>query len=76
MSQSKSKQIGVGWLKETKAGKQYISARANGKLQKIKLLAEMEDGSTVPVNSFAVLFNEEKPSENAPDVRFVFTPEE
>lgn len=72
----KSAQIGVGWLKNTRDGRQFISARSNGASQKVKLFAQMEDGSTVPVNTFAVFFNEQKPNEKAPDVQFVFTPEE
>jgi len=65
----------VGWLKTSKAGKQYISAAANGERQKVKLLVQLEDGSTVPVNSFFVSFADSKPSEKAPDVQFTFTKE-
>ncbi len=64
----------AGWLKQGKAG-QYISASANGPKDKIKLFAQLEDGSTVPLNSFAVFFATEKSKETAPDARFVFTQE-
>lgn len=73
MNKPKYTQFAVGWLKEKKDGNQYISAKANGKLQKVKLLLQTEDGNTVPVDSFAVFFNSEKPSEKAPDVQFVFS---
>ena len=65
----------VGWMKTSKAGKQYISAAANGERQKVKLLVQLEDGTQVPVNSFFVSFAESKPSEKAPDVQFTFTQE-
>jgi len=61
-----------GWLKESEKG-QYISATANGEKAKIKLFAQLEDGTTVPINNFAVFFNSEKENEKAPDARFVFT---
>lgn len=64
----------AGWLKDGKSG-QYISATANGKLAKVKLLAQLEDGSTIPLNSFAVFFATEKDNEKSPDARFVFTRE-
>lgn len=61
-----------GWLKDGKNG-QYISATANGAKAKVKLLAQLEDGSTVAINSFAVFFASEKDNEKSPDARFVFT---
>jgi hypothetical protein len=64
----------AGWLKDGKNG-QYISATANGKQAKVKLLAQLEDGSTVSLNSFAVFFATEKDNEKSPDARFVFTRE-
>jgi len=60
-----------GWLKDGKNG-QYISATANGAKSKVKLFAQLEDGSTVPLNSFAVFFATEKDNEKSPDARFVF----
>ena len=61
-----------GWLKESAKG-QYISATANGEKAKIKLFAQLEDGTTIPLNNFAVFFNSEKDNVKAPDARFVFT---
>lgn len=61
-----------GWLKDGKNG-QYISAAANGPKSKVKLFAQLEDGSTVPLDSFAVFFATEKDNEKSPDARFVFT---
>ena len=71
----KYNQFAVGWLKDKEDGTQYISASANGKLQKIKLIAQLEDGTSTPINSFAVFFNKEKANEKAPDVQFVFSTE-
>lgn len=62
----------AGWLKDGKNG-QYISATANGKQAKVKLLAQLEDGSTISLDSFAVFFATEKDNEKSPDARFVFT---
>lgn len=64
--------IGSGWLKDGKKG-QYISASVNNK---VKLTVQLEDGTQKVINNFAVFFSEEKTSEKAPDVRFVFTTEE
>lgn len=61
-----------GWLKDGKNG-QYISATANGSKAKVKLFAQLEDGSTVALDNFAVFFAGEKENEKAPDARFVFT---
>jgi hypothetical protein len=61
-----------GWLKDGKSG-QYISATANGAKSKVKLFAQFEDGSTVPIDNFAVFFATEKDNEKSPDARFVFT---
>lgn len=75
MSQASSKYVNfaVGWLKQTKAGKQIISGAASGERQKVKLLVQLEDGTQVQVNNFFVSFNETKPSEKAPDVQFTMT---
>ena len=62
----------VGWLKTNKAGKQIISGAANGERQKVKLLVQLKNNTTIPVNNFFVSFNETKPSEKAPDVQFTF----
>lgn len=61
-----------GWLKDGKNG-QYISATANGARSKVKLMAQLEDGTTVSLDSFAVFFATEKDNDKSPDARFVFT---
>ena len=68
-------QFASGWLKTSPKG-QYISGVANGEKAKIKLFVELENGETVPVNSFAVFFAETKEHDKQPDARFVFTTEE
>ena len=76
-TQSKSIRFGVGWMKQTAKGVEYISAVAGGKKdQPLKLLIQDDDGNQVEVENFAVFFNEEKKTEKAPDVNFVFTPKE
>ena len=65
-----------GWLKQTKAGAEYISASTEGKFVKTKLMIELEDGSVVPVKSFAVFFNQNKKKEAHPDVQFTLTLDE
>ena len=63
----------AGWLRKGRDGSEYISAVANGAKSKVKLTATLEDGTEVPVNSFAVFFADSKEKEESPDVRFVFT---
>lgn len=70
---SKYVNFAVGWIKQTKAGKQIISGAASGERQKVKLQVVLEDGTVVPVNNFFVSFAENKPSEKAPDVQFTMT---
>jgi len=72
MTNKKYVTIASGWLKNGKKG-EYISASVNNKL---KMSIETEDGQKLAVTNFAVFFQEEKTSEKAPDVRFVFTTEE
>ena len=74
MNKPKSIQFAAGWLNQTKDGNQYIACKANGQKAKVKLMVQTEDGETIQVNSFAVFFNGEKQNEKAPDVQFVFNP--
>lgn len=63
-----------GWLKYGKAG-QYISVVANNNKSNIKLFAQLEDGTILALDNFAVFFNTNKDNSKAPDARFVFTQE-
>lgn len=80
---NKYNEFAVGWLKQSKNKGEYVSAVASkgnpnapgGNNPKIKLLAEFEDGTQREITNFAMFFNENKKSEKAPDVRFVFSEE-
>ncbi len=65
-----------GWLKQTKDGAEYVSASTEGKFVKTKLSLELEDGTVIPVKSFAMFFNQNKQKPNHPDVQFTLTLEE
>ena len=74
-SGSKSVKFGVGWLKQSAKGDEYISAVAGGnKNAPVKLILQDENGNQQEVANFAVFFNEDKKTPKAPDVSFVFTP--
>lgn len=67
--------IGAGWTKSYN-GKDYISCRANSEANEkgnVRLQAVNQNGETVDIESFAMYWNDEKKSENSPDVRFVFS---
>lgn len=76
MAKSNMVEFAIGWLQKTKNGDEYVSASASkGNPAKgkpgYKLLIQTEDGRTLPVEKFAMFFNENKTSEKSPDVRFV-----
>ena len=68
------KTVGAGWLNE-KNGKEYISVRANGERNEVKLLVQLEDGTTKPLDKFFVSFNADKKQETSPDVSVWFVEE-
>ena len=68
--------FGVGWLKNTQKGDEYISATSKGKNQKGKLMYEDENGDSYEVSSFAVFFNNNKKKADHPDVQFTFSVDE
>lgn len=70
---SNYQRIAVGWVKKNKNNSDYVSATTQSKDSKIKLYAELEDGSKVEVTNFAMLWNQNKQKDNHPDVHFVFT---
>lgn len=73
MSNSNYHRIAVGWVKKNKSNADYVSATTQSKDSKLKLFAQLEDGSTVEVTNFAMLWNQNKKQDNHPDVHFVFT---
>lgn len=79
---SKFTEFAVGWLKTSEKKGEYVSAvLAKGNPAKNrpgikKLTVELDNGETATVTNFAMFFNENKVSEKAPDVQFVFTTEE
>jgi hypothetical protein len=76
---SKYNEFAVGWLKENKNKGQYVAAivsKGNPKTGKpgvAKISVEYENGEVAEISNFAVFFNENKKSEKAPDVQFVFS---
>jgi uncharacterized protein (DUF736 family) len=66
--------FGVGWLKQSQNGSEYISAVAGGQKNTVKLILQDEAGNQQEVENFAVFFNQDKKTPKAPDVSFVFTP--
>lgn len=79
---SKYNELAVGWLKQSKNKGEYVSAviaKGNPKTGKpgvSKITVEMDNGETHELSGFAMFFNENKKSEKAPDVQFVFSTEE
>lgn len=65
----------AGWSRVTKNGEDMISATV-GEKSKTKLFLELEDGTVVPVDSFAVFKNQEKKTEKHPDFVFTYTSKE
>jgi hypothetical protein len=63
-------QVGVGWLKQSKSGSEFVSGSLADKKGKTKVFVETEDGTVIPVGSFFMFFNENKQKETHPDVRF------
>lgn len=68
---AKYTEFASGWVKQSKAGSEYISATSNLKKSGLKILLQDESGETKEVASFAVFFVQDKKNEKAPDVRFV-----
>jgi hypothetical protein len=66
----KNYNIAGGWIKQTQKGDNMISAKTNNK---VKLFVELEDGQQMQIENFTVFFVNEKRSEKAPDVNFVFS---
>lgn len=79
---SKYNEFAVGWLKQSKNKGEYVSAvlakgnPKSGKPGVAKITVELDNGETAEITGFAMFFNENKKSEKAPDVQFVFTTEE
>lgn len=76
MNNNKFVNFASGWVKTKKDGTEYISAVAEGKYIKTKLLLELEDGTTVPVKHFFVNFSKNKTKETHPDLQFTVSLEE
>jgi hypothetical protein len=79
---SKYTEFAVGWLKQSAKKGEYVSAvlakgnQKNGKPGVAKITVELENGETAEITGFAMFFNENKKSDKAPDVQFVFSTEE
>lgn len=75
-------EFSVGWLKQSKNRGEYVSAMISkgnpktGKPGVAKITVELDNGEVAEITGFAMFFNENKKSEKAPDVQFVFSIEE
>jgi hypothetical protein len=76
MKNNKYVKIADGWIRKTKAGDDMVSASTQGNYVKTKLFVELEDGTTVPVKSFAMFYNMNKKKDTHPDVEFTISLEE
>lgn len=78
---AKFTEFGVGWLKQSDKKGEFVSAvlakgnPARNKPGVKKLTIEMDDGTVSEVTNFQMYFNENKQSEKAPDVQFIFVTE-
>lgn len=78
----KYNEMAVGWLKQSDKRGEYVSAVVakgnpkSGKPGVSKITVEMDNGEVHEINGFAMFFNENKKSEKAPDVQFVFSSED
>jgi hypothetical protein len=76
---AKYHEIAVGWLKQSAAKGEYVSAVTakgnpkSGKPSVSKFTVEFDNGEKLDITNFAMFFNENKKSEKAPDVQFVIT---
>lgn len=75
-------EFSVGWLKQSKNRGEYVSAMVSkgnpktGKPGVAKITVELDNGEVAEITGFAMFFNENKKSEKAPDVQFVFSIDE
>lgn len=65
--------FGSGWFKTKGDGEEYLSCSVGNRKNPIKLFAQLEDGSSMEVTSFAAFTNKNKQSENHPDFQFTFS---
>jgi uncharacterized protein (DUF736 family) len=65
-----------GWVRKKGNGEEYISCAANGEKATVKLLAQLGNGKTIPIDNFAIFFDAEKKHDKSPDVRCTFSVEE
>ena len=65
--------FGAGWFKTKGDGEEYLSCSVGNKKNPIKLFAQLEDGSTIEITSFAAFKNKNKQNENHPDFQFTFS---
>ena len=72
----------VGWLKMSEKKGEFVSAvlakgnPARNQPGVKKHTIEMDDGTVSDISNFQMYFNENKQSEKAPDVEFIFVTEE
>ena len=76
---SKILDVGAGWLRKTKDGKEYISLQVGRKgyttrqgsyipAQKVYLVTEGNENNPIEVTNLSLFFAKEKKNEKAPDL--------
>lgn len=78
MSKKTYYNFAAGWEKQKDDGTRYISCKVNeakDKFGAVKIQAVNENGETLDIDNFVVLYND-KERDSHPDVRFSFSTED
>ena len=65
--------FGSGWFKTKGDGEEYLSCSVGNLKKPIKLFAQLEDGSSIEITSFAAFMNKNKNKDTHPDFQFTFS---
>lgn len=76
MLNKKYHNLAAGWINIKEDGSQSVSFMSSSDRDKVKLLAQLEDGSTVTVTRFFMQENRFKKEDRHPDYKLVMVTEE